>query len=67
MLQEREFERLGSSRTIRSDVRVIAATNCNLRRMVREGKFRLGVPRSTLFYKMRRLGIGQPASEAATA
>jgi formate hydrogenlyase transcriptional activator len=36
VLQERELERLGSSRTIRSDLRVIAATNVDLPRMVAE-------------------------------
>src|SRR3954454_7242282 len=38
VLQEREFERLGSGRTQQVDVRVIAATNQDLRRMVQEGK-----------------------------
>lgn len=40
VLQEREFQPLGSSETIRVDVRVIAATNANLEEMVRKGKFR---------------------------
>ena len=39
-LQEHEFERLGSTRTIRTDVRIIAATNQDLSRMVREHTFR---------------------------
>ena len=39
-LQEQEFERLGGNRTIQVDVRIVAATNRNLRQMVDEGKFR---------------------------
>ena len=39
-LQEREFDRLGDTRTIRVDLRVIATTNCALAQMVRQGKFR---------------------------
>jgi formate hydrogenlyase transcriptional activator len=38
-LPERELERLGSSRTLRSDARLIAATNCDLEGMVVEKKF----------------------------
>ncbi|HVF41827.1 MAG TPA: sigma 54-interacting transcriptional regulator [Pyrinomonadaceae bacterium] len=47
VLQEQEFERLGGSRTIKVDVRLIAATNCNLREMVAEKKFR-----GDLFYRL---------------
>lgn len=47
VLQEQEFERLGGTRTIRVDVRVIAATNRNLAQMVDEGKFR-----SDLYYRL---------------
>ncbi len=43
VLQEQEFEPVGSSRTVRVDVRVIAATNRNLDDAVREGKFRADV------------------------
>jgi transcriptional regulator with GAF, ATPase, and Fis domain len=39
-LQEKEFERLGSSQTQRVDVRVIAATNCDLKQMIAERRFR---------------------------
>jgi transcriptional regulator with GAF, ATPase, and Fis domain len=49
VLQSGEFERLGSSRTLRADVRLIAATNRDLEREVREGRFR-----ADLFY---RLGV----------
>src|SRR3984893_13530840 len=47
VLQEQEFERLGSSRTIRVDVRIVAATNQNLYEMVRERRFR-----ADLFYRL---------------
>jgi transcriptional regulator with AAA-type ATPase domain len=40
VLQEREFMRLGSSKTLRADVRIIAATNRNLEGMVKDGLFR---------------------------
>ena len=41
VLQEHEFERLGSTQTVRTNVRLIAATHRNLPRMVEEGKFRV--------------------------
>ncbi len=47
VLQEREFERLGGTRTIRTDVRLIAATNRDLAAMVQEQKFR-----SDLFFRL---------------
>lgn len=47
VLQEGEFERLGSTKTIKVDVRVIAATNRNLAQMVKEGKFR-----QDLYYRL---------------
>jgi DNA-binding NtrC family response regulator len=46
VLQEREFERLGSTRTLRTDARLIAATNRDLRQMVEQQKFR-----EDLFYR----------------
>jgi formate hydrogenlyase transcriptional activator len=46
-LQEQEFERLGSSQTIRVDVRIVAATNQNLAKMVDERRFR-----ADLFYRL---------------
>ena len=55
-LQEQEFERLGSARTIKVDVRIIAATHRNLRDMIREGKFR-----DDLFYRLNVFPIHVPA------
>jgi transcriptional regulator with GAF, ATPase, and Fis domain len=46
-LQEGEVQRLGSSDTLRVDVRVIAATNANLPRLIREGRFR-----DDLYYRL---------------
>lgn len=55
VLQEREFERLGSSRTLRSDARLIAATNRDLQAMVDGQKFR-----SDLFYRLNVFPIYVP-------
>jgi len=55
VLQEREFERLGSSRTIRTEVRLIAATNVDLLRMVAEKRFR-----ADLYYRLNVFPIEVP-------
>lgn len=55
-LQEKEFERVGGIQTIKSDVRVIAATHRNLERLVKEGKIR-----SDLFYRLNVLPIHIPS------
>ena len=55
VLQEREFERLGSARTLRTDTRLIAATNRDLSAMVEEQKFR-----SDLFYRLNVFPIRVP-------
>jgi formate hydrogenlyase transcriptional activator len=55
VLQEREFERLGSSHTLRTDARLIAATNRDLSTMVEEQKFR-----SDLFYRLNVFPIYVP-------
>ena len=54
-LQEKEFERLGSTRTISVDVRLIAATNQNLEQMVQEKRFR-----SDLYYRLKVFPIAVP-------
>jgi formate hydrogenlyase transcriptional activator len=56
VLQEREFERLGSSRTLRTDARLIAATNRDLEAMVSEQKFR-----SDLFFRLDVFPVHVPA------
>jgi formate hydrogenlyase transcriptional activator len=55
-LQEQEFERLGSTKTIRVDVRLIAATHRDLESMIRHNE-RRGLKRTTLQNKMRKLDI----------
>ena len=56
VLQEREFERLGSPRTLRTDARLIAATNRDLKTMVGEQKFR-----PDLYYRLNVFPIRVPA------
>jgi formate hydrogenlyase transcriptional activator len=55
VLQEKEFERLGSARTLRSDVRIVAATNRPLKKMVSEGEFR-----RDLYYRLNVFPIVVP-------
>jgi formate hydrogenlyase transcriptional activator len=55
ILQEKEFERLGSGRTVQVDVRIIAATNQDLWRMVEERKFR-----ADLYYRLDVFPISIP-------
>jgi formate hydrogenlyase transcriptional activator len=56
VLQEQEFERLGSTRTIRVDVRLVAATNRDLARMANDGQFR-----SDLYYRLNVFPVALPA------
>jgi Nif-specific regulatory protein len=55
VLQERKFERLGENRTLSVDVRIIAATNADLERLVEEGRFR-----EDLFYRLNVIPLYLP-------
>lgn len=55
VLQEREFERVGSAETVAVDIRLIAATNTHLQSMVDEGKFR-----EDLFYRLKVVTLEAP-------
>jgi DNA-binding NtrC family response regulator len=55
VLQEREFERIGDPRTIKVDVRIIAATNADLGKMVKDGTFR-----EDLFYRLNVVAVQLP-------
>ena len=55
VLQEREFERIGDTHTIKVDVRVVAATNSDLQKMVTEGTFR-----EDLYYRLNIIPIHLP-------
>src|SRR5499427_6791161 len=55
VIQEREFMRLGGTETIKVDVRILAATNADLRRLVQENKFR-----EDLYYRLNVISIHLP-------
>ncbi len=55
VLQEREFERVGGSETIKVDVRMVTATNQSLEKLVEKGKFR-----EDLFYRLHVITINMP-------
>jgi two-component system response regulator PilR (NtrC family) len=55
VMQEREFMRLGGMETIKVDARIIAATNCDLRQMVEDGRFR-----EDLYYRLHVINIYLP-------
>ena len=56
VLQEREFKRLGGTRVLRTDARVVAATNRDLQRAIIQGQFR-----EDLYYRLNVFAIGLPA------
>ena len=56
VLQEREFERVGGSQTIATDVRVIAATNRDLQKAMADGSFR-----EDLYYRLNVFPVQMPA------
>jgi len=55
VLQQREFERVGGTKTIKVDVRVVAATNADLEQQLKDGKFR-----EDLYYRLKVLEITMP-------
>ncbi|PIQ89448.1 MAG: hypothetical protein COV72_02785 [Candidatus Omnitrophica bacterium CG11_big_fil_rev_8_21_14_0_20_42_13] len=55
VLQEGDFEHVGSTKTIRTDTRIIAATNQNLEKLINDGKFR-----EDLFYRLNVISISIP-------
>jgi DNA-binding NtrC family response regulator len=55
-LQEKEIERVGESRTVKFDIRVIAATNTDLKKMVKDGAFR-----EDLFYRLNVIPVTLPS------
>src|SRR5205814_817292 len=59
MSEQRSFERVGGTQTLRADVRVIAATNKNLEQLVREGKFR-----DDLYFRLNVVRITMPPLRA---
>ena len=59
MSEQRAFERVGGSQTLRADVRVIAATNKNLEQLVREGKFR-----DDLYFRLNVVRVTMPPLRA---
>src|SRR5690606_4457558 len=55
VLQEREFERVGDNKSVKVDTRVIAATNSDLAKMVKEGSFR-----EDLYYRLNVITVQLP-------
>ena len=54
-MQQREFERVGGTKTIKVDVRVVAATNADLEQLLKDGKFR-----EDLYYRLQVIQITMP-------
>jgi DNA-binding NtrC family response regulator len=61
LIQERDFMRLGGMETIKVDARIVAATNCDLKDMVQEGRFR-----EDLYYRLHVINICLPSLRERT-
>lgn len=61
VLQQREFERVGGTKTIKVDVRVVAATNSNLEQLINDNKFR-----EDLYYRLQVIQITMPPLRTRT-
>src|SRR6266704_47649 len=55
-LQEREFQRVGGTKTLHADVRIVAATNRNLEEWIQQGRFRLD-----LYYRLQVVDLRTPS------
>src|SRR5207253_7586685 len=56
VIQEREFERVGGTKTVKANIRIVAATNRNLEEEVKQGRFR-----QDLFFRLNVVAVRMPS------